>query len=67
MDNVHSSVEVVFADGTSATFTITATPSISKSLIAEAAKTGYFRLWNDDDCMVIRGDSIKTIEFYPVS
>lgn len=67
MDNVHSNVEIVFQDGTGARFTITATPSISKSLIQEAAKTGYFRLWNDDDCMVIRGDSIKTIEFYPAS
>jgi len=57
----NSVVEIEYSDGSTDEFAITASPAIIKSLVMEASKTGFFRLWNDKDGMLVRADGIRSI------
>jgi len=56
-----SIIEIEYNDGAEDSFEVTATPAIIKSLVEEAAKTGFFRVYNDDDGMLIRADNVRSI------
>lgn len=57
--HAYSIAQIVFMDGTTTEFMVSASPSVVPHLVKEMKASGFLTLWNDSDTLCIRADLIK--------